>query len=152
MSNADSVSQNTAANFNNYAIGSVTGASLGTAGNAVIAIPFFGGGLTVGNATTNSGQVVLRKITIQNANSNVTAANIAVTISSSGNVAAANVVVANVVLTNLFSVANWQDLTLAYTANTTVNGFATQALFVNVNTAVANGTVDIRVYGDVVSF
>ena len=152
MSNADSVSQNTAANFGSYAIGAVTGASLGTAGNAVIAIPFLGGGLTVGSSASNSGEVILRKITIQNANSNVTAANIAVTISSTGNVAAANVVVANVVLTNLVNGTNFQDLTLAFTANTAVNGFSTQALFVNVNTAVANGTVDIRVYGDVVSF
>ena len=152
MSSSDSVGQNTAINFGNYAIGSVTGASLNATGNAVIAIPFLSGGLTAGNAATSSGQVVVRRITVQNANGNVSAANIAVTISSTGNVGAANVVVANTILTNLTAGSLYQDLTLAYTANTTISGFSTQALFVNVYNSVANGTVDIRVFGDVVSF
>jgi hypothetical protein len=45
-------------------------------------------------------------------------------------------------------------LTIAggFSANTTINGFTNQCLFVNVNTAVTDGTVDIRVYGDTVSF
>jgi hypothetical protein len=54
----------------------------------------------------------------------------------------------------LTGAGKYQDLTVAgaYGANTTITGFTTQALYVNINTANANGTVDIAVYGDVVSF
>lgn len=154
MSSADSVSSNYPDKFGNYAIATITGASLATAGNAVISIPFLSGGLTAGNAASTSGQVIIRRITVQNANTDLSTGNIAVTISSTGSVAAANAVVANVVLSNLTTGQRWQDLTVAggFAANTTVNGYTNQCLFVNVNTAVALGTVDIRVYGDVVSF
>ena len=154
MSSADSVSSNYPDKFGNYAIATITGASLATSGNAVISIPFLRGGLTAGNAASTSGQVIIRRITVQNANADVSTGNIAVTISSTGSVAAANAVVANVVLSNLTTGQRWQDLTVAggFAANTTVNGYTNQCLFVNVNTAVALGTVDIRVYGDVVSF
>jgi len=154
MSSADSVSSNYPDKFGNYAIATITGASLATSGNAVISIPFLSGGLTAGNAASTSGQVIIRRITVQNANADVSTGNIAVTISSTGSVAAANAVVANVVLSNLTTGQRWQDLTVAggFAANTTVNGYTNQCLFVNVNTAVALGTVDIRVYGDVVSF
>jgi len=154
MSSADSVSSNYPDKFGNYAIATITGASLATAGNAVISIPFLRGGLTAGNAASTSGQVIIRRITVQNANADVSTGNIAVTISSTGSVATANAVVANVVLSNLTTGQRWQDLTIAagFGANTTVNGFTNQCLFVNINTAVASGTVDIRVYGDVVSF
>lgn len=154
MSSADSVSSNYPDKFGNYAIATITGASLATAGNAVISIPFLSGGLTAGNAASTSGQVIIRRITVQNANTDLSTGNIAVTISSTGSVAAANAVVANVVLSNLTTGQCWQDLTVAggFAANTTVNGYTNQCLFVNVNTAVALGTVDIRVYGDVVSF
>ena len=154
MAQADSVAQLTGASFGNYALATAVGVSLATTGNAVVVLPILSGGLTAGNATTNSGQIIVRRITVQNANKDVSTANIAVTISSTGNVAAANAVVANVVLTNLTAGTAYQDLTIAggFAANTTVNGFTNQALFVNVNTAVAAGTVDIRVYGEVVSF
>jgi hypothetical protein len=154
MSSADSVGQKLPDSFGTFAIASVTGASLATSGNAVIAIPILSGGLTAGNAASTSGQVIIRRITVQNANSDVSTGNIAVTISSAGSVAAANAVVANVVLSNLTTGQRWQDLTIAggFAANTTINGFTNQCLFVNVNTAVASGTVDIRVYGDTVSF
>ena len=66
--------------------------------------------------------------------------------------ATANVLVANVVLSALTATGRWTDLTVAgdYAANTTVSGNTTSALFVNVNTAVTGGAVDIKVYGDVV--
>jgi len=154
MSSADSVSQKYPDSFGNFAIASVTGASLGTSGSAVITLPILVGGLTAGNAASTSGQVIVRRITVQNANKDVSAGNIAVTISSTGDVATANAVVANVVLSNLTTGQRWQDLTIAggFAANTTINGYTNQCLFVNVNTAVSGGTVDIRVYGDVVSF
>jgi hypothetical protein len=69
-------------------------------------------------------------------------------------VAAGNAVVANVVLSNLTGPGTWQDLTIAVDLQLIQQFQETQhtALYVNVNTANANGTVDIRVYGDVVSF
>jgi hypothetical protein len=66
---------------------------------------------------------------------------------------AANVVVANVTLTAVSAAGKYQDLTIAYPANTVVSGASTQALYVNVNTASGNAnTVDICVFGQVVSF
>ena len=51
MANPDSVSQNTAANFGNYAIAGTTAASLAATGNAVVALPILSGGLTAGTGT-----------------------------------------------------------------------------------------------------
>ena len=152
MAQADSVAQNTASSFGNYAIGSVTGVSLNATGNAVVAIPIFGGGLTAGVAANSSGQVIVRRITVQNASGNVALANVAILTTNDGN--ASNAVVANSLLSNLTAASNYQDLTIAspYSTTTTLNGFTVQALFVKVTTAVANATVDIRVYGDTVSF
>ena len=152
MSSADSVAQNTAANFGNYAIGVATGVPLNATGNAVVAIPFLSGGLTAGAAANSSGQVIVRRITVQNASANVALGNVSILTTNDGN--ASNAVVANSLLSNLTAANSYQDLTIAspYSTTTTINGFTTQALFVKVNTAVANATVDIRVYGDTVSF
>jgi ATP/maltotriose-dependent transcriptional regulator MalT len=77
---------------------------------------------------------------------------VAILTSSDGNTS--NAVVASTVLSNLTARNTYQDLTIAspYSTTTTVTGNQTQALYVLVNTAVANATVDIRVYGDTVSF
>jgi hypothetical protein len=152
MSSADSVAQNTAANFGNYALSSATAVSIGATGNAVVALPILSGGLTAGAAANSSGQVILRRITVQNPSGNVATANVSILTSNDGN--ASNAVVAATVLSNLTATTTYQDLTIAspYSTTTTLNGYTTQALFVKVNTAVANATVDIRVYGDTVSF
>ena len=152
MANSDSVAQNTAVNFGNYAIASATTVPLNATGNAVISLPILVGGLTAGGATNSSGQVIVRRITVQNASGNVALANVAILTTNDGN--ASNAVVANSLLSNLTAANSYQDLTIAtpYSTTTTINGFTTQALFVKVNTAVANATVDIRVYGDTVSF
>ena len=152
MASADSVAQNTAANFGNYAIGVATGVPLNATGNAVVAIPILSGGLTLGAAANSSGQVIVRRITAQNASANVALGNVSILTTNDGN--ASNAVVAASLLSNLTTASNYQDLTIAspYSTTTTLNGFTVQALFVKVNTAVANATVDIRVYGDTVSF
>jgi hypothetical protein len=154
MSNAEAVGRLTLDSFGNGRIGVARAVSLATSGNAVITIPFLDGGLTNAGAAVGSGSVIVRRITVQNATGNVATANVAISAVSSGNIAAANAVVANVVLSNLTGAGKYQDLTVAgaYGANTTITGFTTQALYVNINTANANGTVDIAVYGDVVSF
>jgi hypothetical protein len=152
MSSVDSVAQNTAVNFGNYAIASATGVPLGATGNAVITIPILTGGLTAGANAASSGGVIVRRITVQNPNGNIGTANVSILTSNDGN--ASNAVAAATVLSNLTATTTYQDLTVAspYSTTTVLNGYTVQALFVKVNTAVANGTCDIRVYGDTVSF
>ena len=148
MANPDSVAQNTAANFGNYAIAGTTAASLAATGNAVVALPILSGGLTAGNAVVSSGAVIVRRVTIQNPSANVSTGNISILTSNDGNVS--NAVVANVVLSSLTGTGTFQDATISG-GNVIVSGYNSQALFVKVNTAVA-GTVDVRVYGDTVNF
>jgi len=151
MASADAVGQNLPDSFGNYAIARVTGASLATAGNAVVAIPFFQGGLTNGNALATSGQVIIRRVTVQNANASASLANVNITTTNDGNTS--NAVVATVSLANLTAVNRFQDLVVAspYALTTTVNGANTSALYLNVTNA-ASAIVDIRIYGDSVSF
>ena len=149
MANPDSVAQNTAAQFGNYAIASATAVPLGTTGNAVVALPILGGGLTAGNSTSTSGAVIVRRVTIQNPSGNVSAGNVSILSSNDGNTS--NAVVAASLLSSLTAANTFQDMTISG-GNVILNGYTTQALFVKVNTAVTNGTVDIRVYGDTVNF
>lgn len=151
MASHDAVGRLYPENFGDFALGSAK-VSVNAIGNAVVAIPILSGGLTnSGNAAT-SGSVIIRRITVQNPNADVSAAYISMSIVSSGSISGANAVVANVALSNLNAVGRWQDLTVAgaYGANTTISGNTTSALYVNVHTAVTGGTVDIKVYGDVV--
>ena len=152
MANPDAVAQNTAANFGNYSIASASAVSLATTGNAIVALPILLGGLTQGNAIVNSGGVIVRRVTVQNPGGNVAAANVAILTTNDGNVS--NAVVASTVLANLTTTGTYQDLTVAtpYSTTTSLSGLTVQALFVKINTASANGTVDIRVYGDTVNF
>jgi hypothetical protein len=151
MASADAVGSNLPDSFGAYAIARVSGASLATAGNAVVAIPFFQGGLTNGNALATSGQVIIRRVTVQNANASASLANVNITTTNDGNTS--NAVVATVSLANLTAVNRFQDLTVAspYALTTTVNGANTSALYLNVTNA-ASAIVDIRIYGDSVSF
>jgi len=151
MASADAVGQNLPDSFGNYAIARVTGASLATAGNAIVAIPFFQGGLSNGGSLAGSGQVIIRRVTIQNPNASASLANVNITTTNDGNTS--NAVVATVSLANLTAVNRFQDLTIAspYALTTTVNGANTSALYLNVTNA-ASAIVDIRIYGDTVSF
>jgi hypothetical protein len=152
MANSDAVAQLYPSNFGNFAVANAVTVSVGATGNAVVALPILGGGLTVGSTAASSGGVIIRKITVQNPNSNLATANIAILTSNDGN--ASNAVVSNVVLANLTAAGTYQDLTIAspYSTTTVLTGNVSQALYVKVNTAVASGTLDIRVYGDVVTF
>jgi hypothetical protein len=152
MANPDAVGQNTAEKFGSYAIASATAVSLATTGNAIVTLPILSGGLTQGNAVVNSGGVIVRRVTVQNPGGNVAAANVAILTSNDGNTS--NAVVASVTLANLTTTGTYQDLTIAspYSTTTSLSGLTVQALFVKINTASANGTVDIRVYGDTVNF
>ena len=149
MANPDSLAQQTAAVIGNYAIASATAVPLGTTGNAVVALPILGGGLTAGNSTSTSGAVIVRRVTIQNPSGNVSTGNVSILSSNDGNTS--NAVVAASLLSSLTAANTFQDMTISG-GNVILNGYTTQALFVKVNTAVTNGTVDIRVYGDTVNF
>ena len=152
MANPDSVGQKYSDSFGNYAIASASAVSLATTGNAVVALPILSGGITQGNAIVNSGGVIVRRVTVQNPGGNVAAANVSILTSSDGNTS--NAVVAAVTLANLTTTGTYQDLTVAspYSTTTVLSGLTVQALFVKINTASSNGTVDIRVYGDTVNF
>jgi hypothetical protein len=150
MANADAVSQLYLDSFSNGRLGVVRGTTLNTAGNAVITIPILGGGLTNGGGVANSGGVIVRRVTIQNGSGNVSNANVSISVTGDG----ANLITANTVLTNMSTTGRYADINVAapYTSNV-VSGSVTQCLYVNIN-AIANNanTVDICVYGDVVSF
>lgn len=150
MANPDSVGQFTLDSFSNGRIAVIRATPLNTGGNAVIALPILNGGLTNGGATANSGGVIVRRVTIQNPSGSVSSANVSISATNNN----ANVVFGNTVLSTLTGVGTWQDITPSspYTTNV-VSGVVTQALYVNINTPSGNAnTVDICVYGDVVSF
>jgi len=150
MANSDAVSQLYLDSFSNGRLGVVRGTTLNTAGNAVITIPILSGGLTNGGGVANSGGVIVRRVTIQNGTGNVSNANVSISATGDG----ANLITANTVLSVMSTTGRYVDINAAapYTSNV-VSGSVTQCLYVNIN-AIANNanTVDICVYGDVVSF
>jgi len=148
MANADSVGQLYLDSFGQGRLAVITATKLNTTGNAVVALPFLGGGLTKGNATTNSGQVIIRRITVCNPSGSVASANISISTTSDG----ANVIANATTLTSVSGAVTFQDIAIN-AGNVAVSGYNSQALFINVGTASGNeNTVDIRVFGDVVSF
>ena len=150
MANADSVGSLTLDSFSNGRLGVVKATTLNTAGNAVITIPILSGGLTNGGGVANSGGIIVRRVTIQNGSGNVSNANVSISTTTDG----ANLITANTVLTAMSTTGRYVDLNAAapFTSNV-VSGSVTQCLYVNINAIANNGnTVDICVYGDVVSF
>ncbi len=122
--------------FGNVLIGATSSpVGLGSTGNAVATIP------TIGTS------YIVRRITVSNANGSVALANVTIINSSDG--AVANAVSNAVVLANVTGTTKYQDLGL--TANTSTTIYS-GSLFVCVNTAAAaNNTVEINVYGDIVT-
>ena len=152
MANPDAVAQLYLDSFSNARVAYASTVSLATAGNAVANLSICTGGLTNGGATSNSGAVIIRKITATSLNGAVSSAYVTITTSNDGN--ASNAVVANVALSSITAAGKFQDLTIASPYTTTVlSGSVSQALFVNVTTPSGNtNTVNFNVYGDVVSF
>jgi hypothetical protein len=148
MAQIDSVSQNTQDYFGNYRlIKSSNPVSLATTGNAVIALPILGGG------TGGTTQYVLRRITVSVLSNiaggsapNAATANISVGTTNDGG----NLIASGQTLTNLTSATTYQDLTLA--SGTLATTYTANALFVNVNTGVANAQAYVTVYGDIQTF
>ena len=111
-------------------------------------IPILSGGLTnSGNAAT-SGSIIVRRVTVQNPSGSVASANISIGTTGDG----ANLVTANTVISSVSAAGKYQDIASTATSSAVV-GNVTQCFYVNVNTASGNAnTVDIVVWGDVVSF
>ena len=136
MANSNAVGNRYPDSFGNYAVGITSNpVGLGSTGNAVAIIP------TIGTS------YIVRRITVSSANGTVAAANVTIFTSSDGNLA--NAVSNATVLANVTGTTKYQDLNLtANTATTIYSG----SLFLCVNTAAAaNNTVELHVYGDVVS-
>ena len=123
-------------NFGRFSIVNVKAASVGTTGNAAVVLPVQAGS-----------SYIVRQVTIANASGSINTANVVILTSSDGN--ASNAITAVSVLSNITSTSTYQDLSLAAGTATTV--YTAQALFLKVNTAVANATCDIQVYGDIVT-
>jgi hypothetical protein len=128
--------------FGNKRIGNAPVVSLAATGNAVVQIPISGS------------EYILRRIVVSTpANSaggsvpNMSTGNVTILTSSDGNTT--NAVANAQTLTNVTAAHTWQDLTLA-TATATAS-YTSGSLYVLVGTAVANSTVQISVFGDVVT-
>lgn len=146
MANADSLSQQTADAVSNYRLASIRATLVNTSGSGAIKLPLLSGGLTNGGAVANSGGVIVRRVTVQNPSGSISSANISVGLYSNG----ANLITSNTVLSSVSAVGTFQDISPTATF---VSGANTSCLFVNVNTASGNNnTVDIVVWGDVISF
>jgi hypothetical protein len=154
MAAYDSVGQYYLDSFGYGRLAVIKATALNTSGNGAvtgITLPILSGGLTNAGANLGSGQVIVRRVTVSGASGSVASANVSISATNDG----ANLITANTVLANITGTTTYQDLTIAqpYLSNTTVSGYTTQALFVNVNTVSGNAnTVNIAVYGDVVNF
>lgn len=151
MASADAVSQNTQDFFGSYRLAFSPATSVAATGNTVAILPILSGG--IGN-----GAYIIRRITVSNpANAaggtvpSFAGANLVVLTSSDGNTSNAVTTAAGQTLGNVTAVNTWQDLTLVAGAATTA--YQANTLFVKLNSgAVANGTLNFSVWGDVVNF
>lgn len=137
MANFSHVGSNTPDQFSSYKIMTVNNANIGATGNAVATLNLLQGT-----------KYIIRRITVSDANKDISTANVTIITSSDGNTS--NAVSNNVVLSNVSAATTkFQDVGLATAALTTV--YSATALYVKVNTAVSGGTCDINVYGDIVT-
>ena len=150
MASPDSVGQNTQDSFGSYRIAFAPALSLAATGNAVAALAILNGGI-------GSGSYIIRRITVTNpANTaggtvpSLASANVTILTSNDGNTSNAVTTAAGQVLGNVTAVNTWQDLTLV--AGAATSAYIANALFVKVGVAAANTSVNISVWGDVVSF
>ena len=149
MSSTNAVSMEQQDSFGNYRLVSISGQTLVTTGNAVVALPILGGGI-------GGGSYILRRITVGNPSNiaggsvmNMNTANITIITSSDGNTSNAVTTAAGQTLANVTAANTWQDLTLVAGAATTA--YTANTLFVKVGVGVTNAAVNISVFGDVVS-
>lgn len=147
MASENHVASRTPQAFGYYALGTARNVNIAAAANAVVTIPLLDGGLTPSGNTVTSGAVAVRRVTIGNYSAgNIAALNVSMGWTNDGGNLISNAgVLSTITGNNMF-----QDLTLNATGNNTfMNGNVSSALFFNVVSGqVANGTVDIKVFGD----
>jgi hypothetical protein len=133
--NANNVGARYPDSFGNFALSNAQPVYLGATGNAVTTLS------TVGST------YIVRRVTVANASGSVALANVTILTSNDGNTS--NAVTNAAALTTVTSSTKFQDLALSTAAGTTVYS---GALYVYVGTAAAaNNSVEITVYGDVVT-
>jgi hypothetical protein len=133
--NANNVGARYPDSFGNFALSSAQPVYMGATGNAVTTLA------TVGST------YIVRRVTVANASGSVALANVTILTSNDGNTS--NAVTNAAALTTVTSSTKFQDLALSTAAGTTVYS---GALYVYVGTAAAaNNSVEITVYGDVVT-
>jgi len=133
--NANNVGARYPDSFGNFALSNAQPIYLGATGNAVATLA------TVGST------YIVRRVTVAGASGSVALANVTILTSSDGNTS--NAVTNAAALTTVSSTTKFQDLALSTAAGTTVYS---GALYVYVGTAAAaNNSVEITVYGDVVT-
>jgi hypothetical protein len=152
MANADSLAQQTGYNVGRYLVSSGQGISVDTAGNAVANLAIMSGGLTNGGGVANSGGIIVRQVTFQNPSKDISTANVAILTSNDGNTS--NALVSIFKLSNISATGRYQDgnVAAAYASNV-ISGSVTQAFYFYVaNSTTSGGTVDVKIYGDIVNF
>jgi len=133
--NANNVGARYPDSFGNFALSTFQPIYLGATGNAVATLA------TVGST------YIVRRVTVANASGSVALANVTILTSNDGNTS--NAVTNAAALTTVTSSTKFQDLALSTAAGTTVYS---SSLYVYVGTAAAaNNSVEITVYGDVVT-
>ena len=148
MSNANCVANDYPDSFGNYKIAVAVAIPVTATGNAIVALPVLSGG--------TGGSYILRKITVSNPSNiaggtvpNCAACNVSITTSNDGNTS--NAVAAAQTIANVTGQYKYQDLTLASSTLTTAQ--TANTLFLNIGAgAVANGSVTVSIFGDVVQF
>lgn len=123
-------------NFGSFSIVNVKAASIGTTGNAAVTLPVQAGS-----------SYIVRRIVVANASGNIAAANVVILTSNDGN--SSNAISNVTVLSSITAATKYQDVPLASGASSDV--YSAAALFLKINTAVANATCDIQIYGDIVT-
>ena len=122
--------------FGSFGLAQAVTVSVGATGNAVAQLPVVGGST-----------YIVRRITVANANKSIATANVTILTSNDGNTS--NAVTNAAALTTVTGSTKFQDLPLSTAAASTV--YST-SLYVYVGTAAAaNNSVEITVYGDVVT-
>ena len=133
--NANNVGARYPDSFGGFAVANTQPIYLGATGNAVA---------TLANVGTS---YIVRRVTVANASGSVALANVTILTSNDGNTS--NAVTNAAALTTITSSTKFQDLPLSTAAASTV--YSTP-FYVYVGTAAAaNNSVEITVYGDVVT-
>jgi len=132
--NSNHVSSNYPDKFGDYVIAQAIVAPLNAASNTAVTM-----------SVTGTSYIV-RRATFSNANASCATANVSIILTSDG--ATANAVFAKTQLANVTNTRTFQDI--APVANAVSNVYSTGALYLKVENPV-NATVDVTVYGDIVT-